>query len=753
MILNDKKMVKRNITFIVLVLLFNCVSAYDCADTEVRCVGSGKEYSTIQSAANAALAGDTVVVFGGTYEENVNVVNDGSAGNEITYVANVGDTATVCGWDLYNRNNVRIIGFNIDNDYGSCTRRNGAIQMAGSNSFIEIWNNNLRDARYNGIRMGVTDSCSNCLIIGNRFEDIGFEDGSVGTGSGNSMSVWGDNNLIAYNFMTNMDPDNVVLAGDNIILENNYGERPYYYSIAHADFLQHGPMNGLLFGLGRCTFEANFYDAFGGIENGHSHVAILQNYADYGASDPFENIFRGNVFHDIGSGDIGIDQCGGGTCSYYRIYHNTFADSCVHSGAANTRYGTAIYGAGVSDTYLHNNIYYETWGDSATSNIEVYYVEGGVTSDYNLAYDPDGPVTFYGPGPFANEPNNQENADPGFLDYDNDEFHITDTGGAYNNAGPLTHVNDADGTGTTFDVDDAGFFRGDNTNLNQYGGNLVVGDTITVGTDTLQIAGIDYAANEITVTQSFTWADNEPVYWGSESSPDIGALPYNSEGYALTAEYSIQGNTVTVTPSDLTLVRFVVVYEDNVPVGVVSEAPYSVSGVGTGDLEVRVYPLYAGEQVIVATDDSITPECSDGIDNDGDGSCDTTGAACTDGSTPGDTGCDDSNDNDETDCGDTACEGGEDCDNCPDDCPTGVGEICCSGVIYEGDCCSDTGCVSPETCINNTCTASTCSPADSDSDGEVSINELQDCINQWKMGEITITELMTGISEWKNGCS
>ena len=61
-------------------------------------------------------------------------------------------------------------------------------------------------------------------------------------------------------------------------------------------------------------------------------------------------------------------------------------------------------------------------------------------------------------------------------------------------------------------------------------------------------------------------------------------------------------------------------------------------------------------------------ECKDGIDNDGDGFCDLAASTCTDGSTPGDTGCLSESDNDETDCGDGECEGFETCWKCEDDC-------------------------------------------------------------------------------------
>ena len=68
-------------------------------------------------------------------------------------------------------------------------------------------------------------------------------------------------------------------------------------------------------------------------------------------------------------------------------------------------------------------------------------------------------------------------------------------------------------------------------------------------------------------------------------------------------------------------------------------------------------------------------ECSDRIDNDGDGFADY----------PADAGCSNKNDNDETNCGDGVCEGGETSSSCPADCAppgnaTGGGENDCTGL-------------------------------------------------------------------------
>ena len=134
-----------------------------------------------------------------------------------------------------------------------------------------------------------------------------------------------------------------------------------------------------------------------------------------------------------------------------------------------------------------------------------------------------------------------------------------------------------------------GFFRGANPNSSQYGGNLAHGDVITVGSDTVRIASI--SGNSITVTAPFTWANGEPVFFGASATPDIGAYPYKTGGYALAAGYSQTGGTVTVTPSDAaTSYGLSFVSENGVPVAADSASPYTRS-VGGGFVTAR-YPLY-----------------------------------------------------------------------------------------------------------------------------------------------------------------
>ena len=48
----------------------------DCSAEEIRCVGDGQEYTTIQAASNAASNNDTIIIFSGTYYEEVTLSKD-----------------------------------------------------------------------------------------------------------------------------------------------------------------------------------------------------------------------------------------------------------------------------------------------------------------------------------------------------------------------------------------------------------------------------------------------------------------------------------------------------------------------------------------------------------------------------------------------------------------------------------------------------------------------------------------------------
>ena len=137
------------------------------------------------------------------------------------------------------------------------------------------------------------------------------------------------------------------------------------------------------------------------------------------------------------------------------------------------------------------------------------------------------------------------------------------------------------------------FFIGDNSsNLPQYCGKLVPGDFITVGATTVQVSSV--SGDTLTLASPISWSTGAPIYFGSSSTVDVGAYPYNAGGYALTATYSVSAGTATVVPSDPSLVRFVVCYEDGIPKTVDNAAPYTCP-MGSGAFSARAYPRYASK--------------------------------------------------------------------------------------------------------------------------------------------------------------
>lgn len=566
----------------------------------------GCAWLTIDHAADSisASGGDTVRVQPGTYAERVTPGRNGTAVTAThTFVAD--GSVTVCGWDLSSNEYLRIIGFTIDTNAGGCSMTNGCVVIAGANAYLEFWNNTFRDATYQGIRVGSGGTYGSSLIIGNDFSNLG-----IGNYSGTAVSTVGDNNLVAYNEVHSVDPDAFAMFGDNNRWIGNYIHDLLEQGAGHPDGWQTGSDD---FGWANNLFESNYQIGSGVSPN--EHVAQISHAQASRCSgvcgDMTGNVFRRNVWHNISSGTVGINQVDVGPITYTRYYNNTTAGASEYY--ANNRYEMAWYGTLVDHAYIVNNISYEGWGSGVDTAIGVYCLSHdnscnlagmAYVIDYNLAYDPDGAVTFA--APFSGQAHGQLNQDPAFVNYAADDFHLGSSSRAIGNAGPLTTTSGS-GTGTTFSVQASGggWFRGDNTNISQYGGNLVGGDTIMVGSDRAVIASI--SGDTITVADSITWTDGEAVCFGDDPAPDIGAYPYRPGGYVYTASYARSGDVVTVTPSDEGLVRMVVVFEDGIPVGVDSTSPYVVSGVGSGDLDVRVYPRYASATLHVTATAGTTP--------------------------------------------------------------------------------------------------------------------------------------------------
>jgi len=154
-----------------------CIQLGDFCDSDhIRCIGTGKEYTTIQSAVNAAVAGDEIIVYDGTYSEDVNVDVSGTSANKITIHSENQHSAIVKSFDI-SGDYIIVEDFRIENpDDANCFAIDG--------------NNN--------------------EIIGNHMDQC------------KRYGAWvtGDNNLLKDNFMYKPQIGFTILGNNNII-DNN----------------------------------------------------------------------------------------------------------------------------------------------------------------------------------------------------------------------------------------------------------------------------------------------------------------------------------------------------------------------------------------------------------------------------------------------------------------------------------------------------------------------------------------------------
>jgi hypothetical protein len=555
-------------------------------------------WRTVNWAADHVAPGDVVRVQAGTYSERVTPGVSGTLQQPITFVAD--GAVTFCGMDISSRSYLRVVGFTIDTNAGACAKANRALDVSGINTGLEFWNNTIRDANYVGIGSGsYADRHHNFIVFGNKFTSIGG-----GGGNGSAVALRGNNSVLAYNDITGVDPDAFQVDGTYNRWLNNYIHNVLDTFDLHSDVFQ---SNSSSLGLSYNLFEGNFVVGAGNLPN--EHGALIQNQSAVSCSTGScgavtENLFRRNIWHNTSGGVIGIDEATVGPITNTRQVHDTVVTPMQT--APTQTYAVSIRGLG-SNAYFFNNIGYRAWGASAVTGIQVFVADTGATisgADYNLAFSPVTIPTFKAPWTLQAHP--ASNVNPLFVAYESRKFTLGAASAARGMAGPMTSARGS-GTGTTFSVatGGGGFFRAPNANVKQYGGNLTAGDVITVGAKTLTVAAV--SGDAITVTQSFSWVDGDPVVLGPTSTPDVGAYPYWTDNYSLSGSYSVASGAVTITPSDPRLVRFVVCYEDGVPVAIDNASPYTCS-VGSGTVDVKLYPMYASETLFVtATNRSATP--------------------------------------------------------------------------------------------------------------------------------------------------
>ena len=338
---------------------------------------------------------------------------------------------------------------------------------------------------------------------------------------------------------------------------------------AHSDMFQPGS-DGVSVGTRHHVYERNFCGD--SIEN-HSHYGLFQDTVQAGDTNI---VFRGNVGFNFGSTGVGVISI-----DHVVTYNNTFYEMNTRSGPNGRT--LVFYKKSESSDYPTGCMVANTI-IAACEHLDdpIYFVsENDATITHNLGY-----LAGFDPSYIST-------SDPLFVDPVQRKFRLQAGSPAINVGTHVIWVTSAEGSGTTFNVND-GLLLID-------GWGMTDGDTVAVGGTITTITSI--SGNSITVADSVTWTSGMPVYWGTDTTPDIGAFPYGST--ELTAAVIQQsGNDYTVTPTGDA--RGIWFYVDGIPTTWDSAEPFTAT-ISNGNVTAKAYALYAqANPVVVATNGDST---------------------------------------------------------------------------------------------------------------------------------------------------
>lgn len=500
---------------------------------------SGSSACSLATANTNASAGDTVYLRAGTYSISGNGIAPSRSGssysNRIIFSAYNNETVTLVGASassqgvyLSGKNYVKVHGITFNNF-------NHPMLITGGSKYNEISHSTF--SGYYGSAPGdwvgsrIRSNSQYNHVHHSTFTDYGLHNGNdeavvFGTGIEASTSDSAQYNLIE---------DSTFAYGGHHVVEFNGTQNVFRNNYIHNE--NHFLWNGTLYGnritftvgdlpyVGRNLIEGNRI-AYGGEtsesdECGGSGGTLASPY----------NIIRKNMYYKCLLYGIYVSTYGSGLSAYNnRIYHNTFWNNGITTTAqAKPCYGNSLThailvneGSGtlVKNNVIKNNLFWQNVNRinatrpviNASGNVPVYNT---VASNFNQTSDPK----------FVNI---SETPDP--MNRDQFDFHLQSGSPAIDAGQFLTTIASASGSGTSFQVADAGYFF-DSWGMSAIASATVTGDTIQLAgqAQTAVITAVNYATNTITVNTPLSWTNGQGVsltYKGS--SPDMGAYEFDS---------------------------------------------------------------------------------------------------------------------------------------------------------------------------------------------------------------------------------
>ncbi|HEY0301049.1 MAG TPA: right-handed parallel beta-helix repeat-containing protein, partial [Rhizomicrobium sp.] len=342
------------------------------------------DFSTIQAALNAAMAGDTVQVRSGVYGEKLSFPRSGNAGSGyITLTAFPGDAPVVDGTGvpgenlvlIEDRSYLKLIGFELRNNLG--VSDGSGVRILGAGTHLEIRDNRIHNVRGSDA-MGITvygispSPISDLIIDGNQIYDCDPFQSEALTLNGNVTNFAVTNNLvrdvnnIGIDFIggeTDLQPDPTKVARNGVCRGN---------TVLRANQQGGGFAGGIYVDGGRdIVIERNLVIGSDlGIEIGAENAGIVTQNITVRDNVLLENRKVGLVF-------------GGFKASVGRVRDSVFTNNTTwHNDQDGEGFGE-LWIQYAEDNLVHNNLFV------STAQNRVVVCEAGCTDnslDYNLFF-------------------------------------------------------------------------------------------------------------------------------------------------------------------------------------------------------------------------------------------------------------------------------------------------------------------------------------------------------------------------------
>jgi hypothetical protein len=350
----------------------------------------GKPWLTIQKAANTLVAGDTVFVSPGTYDERVSTKTNGTQTQYIAFRRLGEGVVSMGGFDL-NHDYILVEGFEMT---GSLAPEYAGYLDFSDDSFgCVAAGNTIRDGALHVFGARFRPGSSHCVLSNNTFSKVDWI----------CINLHGDSHLAESNLILDCPGwDAVRFFGHDHVVRGNFFRHIDKTGENHTDLFQTFGVNGdVCYNiLVECNFAVDCNAQIGNFEADGADIRDLT--------------FRNNTFTSVASTANML-------CEKVRWYNNTFYNcstrnnNCVLSFAASPDKGYAHWGD------CKNNVFFGCGGtNDATSGW--YAVEEGIqgfTADYNFVARKDGlPKTGF------SEPHGINGGNPCFVDLAGDDFHL-----------------------------------------------------------------------------------------------------------------------------------------------------------------------------------------------------------------------------------------------------------------------------------------------------------------------------------------